>query len=251
MVNTVAWHSCLMTKEAPQSQVVVDGIKRMLMDGTLTPGDRLPIEKDLGAQLGVSRSSLREGVRALVMSGVLETRQGDGTYVTTLDPGLLLSPISFLVDLNRPENIADLQSVRRVLETEAAGRAALLIRDEELAAAGQVLATMDQLLQHEPIDHEAVMDADIVFHRIIAAASRNSTLAALIEALASRTVRGRLWRAINEESAELHTHAEHRAILTALQRRDPDAARLRMGVHLLGVEQYLSDLPDQEPVLAQ
>lgn len=241
-----------MTREAPQSQVVVDGIKRMLMDGTLAPGDRLPIEKDLGAQLGVSRSSLREGVRALVMSGVLETRQGDGTYVTTLDPQRLLSPISLLVDLNRPENIADLQSVRRVLETEAAGRAALHIRDEELAAAGQVLATMEQLLQHEPIDHDAVMDADIVFHRIIAAASRNSTLAALIEALASRTVRGRLWRAINEEGAEQHTHAEHRAILTALTARDPDAARLRMGAHLLGVEQYLSaQAQTQAPALAQ
>jgi GntR family transcriptional regulator, transcriptional repressor for pyruvate dehydrogenase complex len=238
-----------MTRDASQSQseVVVDGIKRMIMSGALSPGDRLPIEKDLGAQLGVSRSSLREGVRALVIAGVLETRQGDGTYVTALDPGRLLSPIGFLADLNRPENIADLQSVRRVLETEAAGRAALNIRDEELAAAGQVLSTMEQLLQHEPIDHDAVMDADIVFHRIIAAASRNSTLAALIEALASRTVRGRLWRAINEEAAEQHTHAEHRAILTALQARDPDAARLRMGVHLLGVEQYMA----QEPALVQ
>lgn len=238
-----------MTRETSQSEVVVDGIKRMIMDGTLSPGARLPIEKDLAVQLGVSRSSLREGVRALAVTGVLETRQGDGTYVTALDPGQLLSPIGFLVDLNRPENIADLQSVRRVLETEAAGRAALHIRDDELAAARQVLSTMDQLLQHDPIDHEAVMDADIVFHRIIATASRNATLAALIEALASRTVRGRLWRAINEESAEQHTHAEHRAILTALEARDPDAARLRMGVHLLGVEQYLADL--QEPALAQ
>jgi len=239
-----------MTREASpsQSEVVVDGIKRMIMDGTLTPGSRLPIEKDLAVQLGVSRSSLREGVRALAVTGVLETRQGDGTYVTALDPGRLLSPISFLVDLNRPENIADLQSVRRVLETEAAGRAALNIREDELAAAEQVLSTMDRLLQHEPIDHDAVMDADIVFHRIIAAASRNVTLAALIEALASRTVRGRLWRAINEEGAEPHTHAEHQAILTALRARDPDAARLRMGVHLLGVEQYLAD---QAPVLAQ
>jgi GntR family transcriptional regulator, transcriptional repressor for pyruvate dehydrogenase complex len=235
-----------------QSEVVVDGIKRMIVDGTLSPGTRLPIEKDLAAHLGVSRSSLREGVRALVVTGVLETRQGDGTYVTALDPGRLLSPLSFLVELNRQENIVDLQSVRRVLEVEAAARAALHIRDDELTAAEQVLSTMEELLREPVIDHNAVMDADIAFHRIIAAASRNSTLAALIEALAGRTVRGRLWRAINEEGVELQTHAEHQAILTALKAGDPDAARLRMGVHLLGVEQYLAGLNGQAPVaLAQ
>lgn len=231
-----------------QTDVVVDGIKRMIMDGVLSPGARLPIEKDLAVQLGVSRGPLREGVRALVMNGVLETRRGDGTYVTTLDPERLLGPVGFLVDLNRPENIADLQSVRRVLEAEAAARAASHIADEELAAAEQILSTMEQLVRDKPIDHEAVMDADIAFHRIIAAASRNTALAALIEALAGRTVRGRLWRAINEEGVELDTHAEHRAILDALRARDPDVARLRMGVHLLGVEQYLAGLTVQEPV---
>lgn len=252
------WNHGLMIRGASpaparsQPDVVVDGIKRMIMTGTLSPGARLPIEKDLATQLGVSRSSLREGVRALAVTGILETRQGDGTYVTALDPGRLLSPVSFLVELNRPEDIADLQSVRRTLETEAAARAALHITTDELAAAEQILSGMEKLLHDEPIDHEAVMDADIAFHRIIAAASRNSTLAALVEALAGRTVRARLWRAINEEGVELDTHLEHLAILTALKAHDPDAARLRMGVHLLGVEQYLADLTTQEPAaLAQ
>ncbi|MFI7638394.1 FadR/GntR family transcriptional regulator [Nonomuraea sp. NPDC049400] len=225
---------------ASQSDIVVEGIKRMIINGVLTAGSRLPVEKDLAAQLGVSRGSLREGVRALVITGVLETRQGDGTYVTALDPGILLSPIGFLVDLHRPENVADLQAVRRVLETEAVGRAAMRVTEEELDRAGQILASMELLLQAEPIDHEAVMNADVMFHRLIAAASRNTTLEALIEALASRTVRARLWRAINAERAESDTHKEHQAILEALKRRDPDAARLRMGVHLLAVEQYLS-----------
>ncbi|KAB8196743.1 FCD domain-containing protein [Nonomuraea phyllanthi] len=225
---------------ASQSDLVVEGIKRMIIEGVLAAGSRLPVEKDLAAQLGVSRGSLREGVRALVITGVLETRQGDGTYVTALDPGILLSPIGFLVDLHRPETVADLQAVRRVLETEAVGRAAMRVTEEELDRAEQILASMELLLRAEPIDHEAVMDADITFHRVIAAASRNTTLEALIEALASRTVRGRLWRAINAEGAELATHQEHRAILDALRKRDPDAARLRMGVHLLAVEQFLS-----------
>ena len=71
-----------------QSEVVVDGIKDMITSGVLSAGSRLPVEKDLADELRVSRGSLREGVRALVLMGVLETRQGDGTYVTALDPAL-------------------------------------------------------------------------------------------------------------------------------------------------------------------
>src|SRR5690242_1510335 len=121
---------------APPSQtdVVINGIKRLVLDGVLGPGGRLPIEKDLAAQLGVSRGSLREGVRALVHLGVLETRQGDGTYVTALDAGRLLSPLGFLAELPTPGNSAQLLSVRRVLEAESAALAALSIGAEELDA---------------------------------------------------------------------------------------------------------------------
>ena len=91
----------------------------MLTRGELHPGSRLPVEKDLAAQLGVSRGSLREGVRALATLGVLETRQGDGTYVTALDPRQLLSPLGFLADLQQPAHAADLLAVRRVLESES------------------------------------------------------------------------------------------------------------------------------------
>ena len=223
-----------------QSEVVVDGIKTMITTGVLSAGSRLPVEKDLAGELGVSRGSLREGVRALALMGVLETRQGDGTYVTALDPAMLLAPLAVLVDLQRPGNVVDLMSVRRLLEGEAAGRAALRISDDELALAGDELAKMDLLIKQETVDHQAVMESDVAFHRVIARASGNPTLSALIEGLASRTVRARTWRALHEEGVEQRTHAEHQEILSALNARDPDAARLRMGVHLLGVEQYVT-----------
>ena len=73
---------------------VVAAIKDMILAGELGAGDRLPTEKDLGARLGVSRGPLREGVSALAAMGVLDTRQGDGTYVTSLEPGLLMAPLS-------------------------------------------------------------------------------------------------------------------------------------------------------------
>ena len=223
-----------------QTDVVFDGIKRMISAGQLQPGARLPIEQELSEQLGVSRGSLREGVRALALMGVLETRQGAGTYVTALDPSTLLGPLGVLVDLQLPENIADLMAVRRVLEVEAAGLAALQINEVELRAAGDILAQAERLLEHAEIDHDAVMEADVDFHRVVAQASRNPTMTALIDGLAGRTMRARLWRALHEEGAERVTHGEHQAILAALTARDPDAARLRMGVHLLNVQQSLA-----------
>ena len=214
----------------------------MITSGTLGAGSRLPIEKDLAGELGVSRGSLREGVRALCIMGVLETRQGDGTYVTSLEASLLLAPMSFMVDLHAASDSSHLQAVRRILETEAAGRAALTIDKDTLAEAEAILTSVEPLVYSTAeTDYQAIMEADIAFHRVVARASGNPALEALIEALASRTVRGRMWRAISEEGAVRATHAEHRAILRALDIHDPDSARLRMGTHLLAVQDFLHD----------
>lgn len=231
-----------------QTDVVVDEIKRMITSGSLKAGSRLPIEKDLAVNLGVSRGSLREGVRALCIMGVLETRQGDGTYVTSLEPSLLLAPMSFMVDLHSPDTGPYLQSVRRVLETEAAGLAARFIDDAALAELDALVSAIESMIFHtENLDHNAIMEADIAFHRIVARASRNPALEALIEALASRTIRTRMWRAISQEGAVQATHAEHRAIQHALATHDPDAARLRMGTHLLAVEEFSHDHGTEAP----
>lgn len=227
------------TNGRSQTDVVIQSVKDMITSGRLAPGSRLPIEKDLAASLAVSRGSLREGVRALAMMGVLETRQGDGTYVTSLDANLLLAPMGFMVDLQTPANSAHLQSVRRVLESEAASRAASRITDEQLAAARKVLDDVEPLLGAAEIDHDKVMDADIAFHRIVASAAGNPALDALIEALASRTIRARMWRAISNSGAVAETQAEHRSILAELVARDGDRARIRMSNHLLGVEEFI------------
>ena len=224
-----------------QTDVVVNGIKRMILDGTLAPGARLPIEKDLADRLGVSRSSLREGVRALSSMGVLDTRQGAGTFVTSLDASLLLVPMSFLVDVQLSDGLQEVHSVRRVLETEAALRAALTMSPEAIEGAREILDRSALAIQEG--DDAAVIECDLQFHRAIATAAGNNVLAAMIEALSSRTVRGRTWRQITDENAALATLAEHRAILRAIAERDPDAARTRMANHLLEVEEFLQDRP--------
>ncbi|WP_345800876.1 FadR/GntR family transcriptional regulator [Microbacterium sp. AZCO] len=231
-----------------QTDVVIDAVKGMLTRGELHPGSRLPVEKDLAAQLGVSRGSLREGVRALATLGVLETRQGDGTYVTSLDPQLLLSPLGFLADLQQPGQAADLLAVRRVLETESVALAAHRLTEEQLAELGRVLDGVDDILTSDPeMDLEAFIQADTVFHGIIARASGNPSLAAIIETLVGRTFRARLWRAISHRGSVRETQAEHRAILDELMRRDPERARIRMSVHLLGVEQFSAAHAEDDP----
>ncbi|MGV8895232.1 MAG: FadR/GntR family transcriptional regulator [Rhodoglobus sp.] len=227
-----------------QTDVVIQGIKGMITRGEIAPGSRLPIEKDLATDLAVSRGSLREGVRALAMMGVLETRQGDGTYVTSLDANLLLAPMGFMVDMQTPANSAHLQSVRRVLEAEAASRAASRISDDEIAAAREVLDGIEHLVDGDGTQHhEQVMDADIAFHRIIAKASENPALDALIDALSSRTARARIWRAMSEKGVMREAQSEHRLILAELVARDGDRARIRMESHLLGVEEFLDTHP--------
>jgi len=223
-----------------QTDVVLEGIRTMITSGDLGPGARLPVEKDLAESLGVSRGSLREGVRALCIMGVLETRQGDGTYVTSLDSALLLAPLGFLVDLQPAEHRQDLHAVRRTLESEAASRAALRMSAEALDEAGRVLRDIGPLVAAgRRLDHEAILDADIAFHHLVAHGSDNAALAALIDALATRTSRARLWLGLHDLGQVAHAHADHLAILEALRQRQPDRARLMMDYHLLVVESAL------------
>ena len=224
---------------ASQTDVVVQGIRQMIIDGRLRPGDRLPIERDLAAALGVSRNPLREGVRALSIMGVLETRQGDGTYVTKLDPSMLLAPMGFVVDLQDGTGTHHLHVVRRILETEVAALAARDIAVDKLAAAEDLLRRNEAELAIPDPDHETVIENDIAFHRIIAEAAGNPVLTALIDALGGRTMRDRLRRSIAEPGADETAHREHLSILAALSSHDPDRARTRMAAHLFTVEDYL------------
>ncbi len=223
-----------------QTGLVLYGIKKMILDGQLRAGSKLPNEKDLAEVLGTSRGSLREGVRALCIMGVLETRQGDGTYVTSLDASTLLSPMTFLVDLHSPVNTGHLQTVRRILEAEAAASAALRITDEDIVEAELVLDSIENFVSGiVDVDYNAVLDADIAFHKIIARSSGNPALEAIIDSLGNRTIRSRTWRAINEKGAIPSAHRDHRSILAALRNHEPEHARLRMAIHLLNVEEFI------------
>lgn len=234
------------TENMSQTDVVVNGIKRMIVEGELAPNAKLPIEKQLAEVLGVSRSSLREGVRALSLLGVVETRQGAGTFVTDLDPSLLLAQLGFVVDLQHDGNAVHLHSVRRVLETEAAEQAALLITDAQIEELAEILDRFEATIVSHAGDHREMLELDIRFHQIIAEAAGNPVLSALIEGFSGRTASVRYIRAVSDEGAEGRTLAEHRAIAHALAAHTPDRASVRMANHLLVVEDFLRDVQTVE-----
>src|SRR6266576_4974282 len=120
----------------------IDKIRERIVSGAWGAGDRLPKESELAAELGISRNSLREAVRALSQLRVLEVRQGDGTYVSSLEPGLLLESTSFISHLLLGETELELYEVRRILEAAAAALATGRIDPKEKLDLAQILERM-------------------------------------------------------------------------------------------------------------
>ncbi|MEV8249571.1 FadR/GntR family transcriptional regulator [Microbacterium sp. NPDC076768] len=212
----------------------IEKIKAMIVAGELAPGDRLPPEKELAERLGLSRNSMREAVKALEVIRVLDVRRGDGTYVTSLEPHLLLEAISFVVDMHDDDSMLEIFVVRRMLESQATGLAANLATDDEVAALVAEVNSIDG-----SVSVEELVEHDIRFHREIARMTGNAYLASLIEHLSSQTVRARVWRGLTEGGAVERTLSEHRAIADAVVQHDSALATSLATAHIAGVERWL------------
>ncbi|MCO1594452.1 FadR family transcriptional regulator [Micromonospora sp. RHAY321] len=218
----------------PVTDEAIDKIKAMIVQGELGPGSRLPREADLAERLGLSRNSLREAVKALSLIRVLDVRQGDGTYVTSLEPALLLDAIGFVVDFHQDDTVLQFLEVRRVLEPAATELAAIRMTDAEIAGLRGILAELG-----EAPTIEALVANDLRFHNHIAAGSGNNVLCSLIDSLSGPTTRARIWRGLTQEGAVRRTREQHEAICEAIEARQPEAARAWATVHVSGVEQWL------------
>ncbi|GAA3004479.1 FadR/GntR family transcriptional regulator [Streptosporangium longisporum] len=216
------------------TDAAIDRIKQMILSGELAPGSRLPKEADLADRLGLSRNSLREAVRALALINVLDVRQGDGTYVTSLEPRLLLDAMSFVVDFHQDDTVLQFFQVRRILEPAATAMAATSMSDSEIAE-------LRRLLDELPADPsvEQLVANDLEFHQRIAEGSGNAVLCSLIESLSGPTTRARIWRGLTQENALEKTREQHGAICDAIAARQPEVARAWATVHIAGVEEWL------------
>jgi GntR family transcriptional regulator, transcriptional repressor for pyruvate dehydrogenase complex len=212
----------------------IDKIREHIVSGAWGPGDRLPKESELAAQLGLSRNSLREAVRALSQLRVLEVRQGDGTYVSSLEPNLLLESTGFVSHLLLGDTEIELYEVRRILEAAVAALAAGRIDAQEKADLAQSLERM-----REARNVEELVEADVAFHAVIAKAAGNAVLTSLLASLATRTMRARLWHGREADGALDETRDEHWRIYEAIVAGDPDLARAAATAHIASSERWL------------
>ena len=227
---------------APRTETAIARIRDLITSGALAPGSRLPPEQELAAQLGLSRNTAREAVRALVTVRVLDVRRGDGTYVTSLTPDLLLEGVGAAVELMRDDGVLEVLEVRRYLEPAATALAAGRIDAAGLAALRATIGRM-----REAGDDEEFVAQDASFHAGVAEAAGNGNLASLLAGLSSRTMKVRVLRAMTDADALESTIDQHEAIYTALAAGDPNLAGALAVQHVVTTESWLRQLVAGEP----
>lgn len=214
----------------PAVELVVDRIRQAIERGELKPGDRLPPERELARQFAVSRVSVRSGLTTLSGMGVLQRRQGSGTFITSGPPALDSEPLNFLAALHGFTR-RQMFEARMTLEVSVAGLAAERATPDTLITIAEETAAMFATLR----DPDAFLRHDISFHRAVAAASNNPVLSAVVDMVSSmfEQVRRRTIR----RAGDLRIAAdEHRAIYQAIRAHDAAKARHLMGEHLRRAE---------------
>ena len=170
--------------EGVTAEIVVSHVRSLIERGELRPGDRLPPERELAVQLGVSRPSVRAGLRSLAAIGVLQTRHGAGTFITDGPPTLGSEPLSFLAALHGFTR-DEMFEARRALEVGVAGLSAERATDDQIATIAEEVTGMFASLD----DAQTFLIHDIRFHRAVAAASGNPILASLVEMVSALVLR--------------------------------------------------------------
>jgi GntR family transcriptional repressor for pyruvate dehydrogenase complex len=212
----------------------VTRIKSMIAAGELAPGSRLPSQDDLACQLGLSRSALREAVRSLTTMNILISRQGDGTYVSSLRTPLLLEPLAFAADILPDDAVLQLLDLRVALEPHAAALAATRVTDGDvhdlsaIAGRGAPGASAAEFLE-----------ADLAFHRRILDLSGNEAVATLVHAISPAAMHARVLGVAPEAEVRATAYDDHTRIVAALADHDVEAARAAVAVHITGMRRQL------------
>ena len=208
------------------ADVVTHYIRGRIERGELKPGDRLPPERDLAAQIGVSRPTVRTALRSLATMGVVQSKQGAGTFITAGPPALTGEPLGLLAALHGLSRDG-LFEARLVLEVGSSALAADRASGDDLAAMSEEVTGMFASID-EPL---TFLRHDVRFHRAVATASRNPVLGVLIDMLGSLFYERR--SETIQRATDLRETAEaHRKIYQAIRARDRDAAIAAMSLHL-------------------
>lgn len=216
-----------------RTRVLIDHVREQIVRGALRPGDRLPPERELALRLGLSRPTVRAGLKALSAMGVAQTRHGSGTYISS-DPLLETEPLRFAAALHGFTR-EEMFEARRMLEVAAAGLAAERATPDHIAQIADEVTNLFAAIE----DRIKFLVHDIRFHRAVAAASGNPIVASLVEMLSALYYEQRRETAARASGPNLHDAAEmHRRIYQAVRAGHADRARQAMDEHLLNSAAY-------------
>jgi GntR family transcriptional repressor for pyruvate dehydrogenase complex len=207
------------------SEAAMKEIQRLIIGGEWKQGSKLPSENELAKMMGVSRVTIRSALQKLSSVGLIESRQGEGTFVSTLDGGHyvnMLIPLTMLEE----ENQKSVMEFRRIIETEQAALAAKRATEEDIR---KLTENYEQMMQLDCSSQE-FCDMDIEFHLLIAEASKNPLLIKTTNILQGIVTENIIYytRQTNQNLAGPY----HKEIMDAIAAHDPNAARNAMKRHL-------------------
>jgi GntR family transcriptional repressor for pyruvate dehydrogenase complex len=206
---------------------IVQQVEESILKGQLRPGDQLPAERDLAQRFGVSRTAVREAVKALREKGLVEAYTGRGTFVTNGKSQVIRQSLDLIIKISQQDGSLHLAELRRILEPEIAALAAPRIEEQLLTTMRDAVDAMDRSLH----DREAYIEADLDFHLALAEAAENPLILALIDSIVG-LLREQRSRIFDVEGGPGRGQFHHKRILAAIERRDSAAAREAMRAHL-------------------
>ncbi len=229
-------------RESTLATRVTHQIERLIVEGQLQPGDRLPPERTLARQFGVSRTVIREAVRALVAKSLLEVRAGSGTVVRSPSAASVVQSMTLLLRAGQPELDYDkVHEVRRLLEVEIAGLAAMRRTPEDLR---QMEAILEQAAQIRD-NRDAFCQKDVDFHAALASATHNELFSLVLDTLVDIMLQVRqMGFGVADMPSRALTH--HRAIYHQVKAGDAEGARQAMRDHLVESEETMRQALAQE-----
>ena len=211
---------------------IVQQIEDSVLNGSLKPGDQLPAERELAQRLGVSRTAVREAVKALREKGLVEAYSGRGTFITDGTSQAARQSFDLMVKIGQQEGAPHLAELRLILEPGIAALAATRVDEEHLAAMREAVAVMERSQK----DPAAYIEADLDFHLALAEAVANPLILSLIDSIVGLLREQRI-KIFNVEGGPERGQVHHKRILEAVERRDPEMARGAMRAHLEQVRQ--------------
>ena len=210
---------------------IVEQIEHQVLTGGLKAGDQLPPEREFAEQFGVSRTAIREAVKALSQKGLVEVSPGKGTFVTNGTTQALRHSLGLVIRIGQSEGWESLVEVRELLEPEIAALAAVRAGEDQINQMREAVAVMDASLD----DVDPFIEADLDFHLALAEATRNALILTLIDSIVD-LLREQRKRIFYVDGGPERGQYHHKRILDAILRRDPDMARQAMHEHLRQVQ---------------